>query len=329
MHFGVAHPPSEALMSAQFDLIDVVLFVNIAETNSLTHGAGRSYISVPAASTRIKHIEARLGAKLLDRTTRGVTLTPAGQAFLHHGRQFVSQLHYLQADLREYSQGTKGYVRLFANTNATSEFLPSVLRDYLISHPNVNVDLREHLSHDIVQAVSEGIADLGIIAGNERTDGLEVLPYRRDRLVLIVAHAHALAKVQRVGFEETLDCDYVGLLEASAIQSFLSQAASALRKSLKLRIQVSNFEALGRMVEANVGIGIMPKSAACRHEKNMGIRIVQLSNDWARRDLKICVRNRLQLPLFAQDLVDLLIADSKSCDFPSSLSHLAPLRIGA
>jgi DNA-binding transcriptional LysR family regulator len=299
-------------MSSEFDMVDVVLFVNIAETNSLTHGADKSHISAPAASTRIKHIEARLGARLFDRSSRGVTLTPAGRAFLHHGRLLVNQLHSLHADLSDYSQGTKGFVRLFANTNATSEFLPSVLREYLTTHPNVNIDLREHLSHDIVRAVSEGVADLGIIAGNERTDGLEVLPYKSDRLVLVVAPAHPLACLHQITFEETLDCDYIGLVEASAIQSFISQAANHVRKALKLRIQVSNFEALGRMVEAGVGVGIMPESAASRHRSNMDIHIVRLLDGWAERNLKVCVRDRSQLPLFAKELVDLLVADGNS-----------------
>ncbi len=129
-------------MSIQFDLVDIGLMVHVAETNSLTRGADLSHISAPAASTRIKHIEIRLGTRLLDRTSRGVTLTPAGQAFLHHGRQVLHQLERLQADLQEYSKGAKGHVRLFANTNATSEFLPAVLRTYLTGHPNVNVDLR-------------------------------------------------------------------------------------------------------------------------------------------------------------------------------------------
>jgi DNA-binding transcriptional LysR family regulator len=299
-------------MSVQFDLVDIGLLVNVAETNSLTRGADRSHISTSAASTRIKHIEIRLGIKLFDRTSRGVTLTPAGQAFLHHGRQVLRQLENLQADLQEYSQGAKGHIRLFANTNATSEFLPAVLSNYLTNHPNVNVDLRERLSHDIVRAVSEGIADIGIIAGNERTDGLQVVPYRTDRLVLVAALTHPLAKLKKISFERTLDCNYIGLVEASAIQTFLNQAAGVLHRSLQMRIQVSNFEALCRMIETNVGIGIIPESAASRHGKTMAIQIVPLTDDWALRDLKICVRNKRQLPLFARELIDLLVADGST-----------------
>lgn len=293
-----------------FDLIDITLYVNIAETNSLTRGAERSCMSVPAASTRIKNIEDRLGTKLLYRTSHGVALTQSGQAFLHHGRLVLRQLEHLRADLQEYVKGVKGHIRIFANTTAITEFLPAVLKKYLITHPDVNVDLRERLSPDIVHAVNEGSTDIGIVAGNVHTEGLEVLPYRRDRLVLATAPIHPLAQLKTISFERTLEFGYISLVEASAIHAFLNQAANDLNKPLNIRIQVGNFEALCRMVEANVGIGVLPESAARRHAKAMAIRIIQLSDDWAVRNLKICIRKFQSLPTFARELIDLLIADS-------------------
>ena len=299
-------------MNTEFDLVDAQLFINISETNSLTRGANRSYLSVPAASIRIKNIEDRLGTKLLYRTSQGVTLTPAGQAFLHHGRLVLEQLERLRGDLQEYARGVRGHVRIFANTNAISEFLPAIMEKYLTSNPSINVDLREHLSPDIVRAVSDGTTDIGIIAGTVRTDGLEVFPFRNDSLVLVTALNHPLARREKVTFYETLDFNYIGLSDTSAIHSFLNQSAKDLHQTLKLRIQVSNFEALCRMIETNIGIGIMPASAAYRHSKTMAVQIVRLSDDWAVRDLKICVRSRKALPTFARDLIDLLISDGVS-----------------
>jgi DNA-binding transcriptional LysR family regulator len=201
-------------------------------------------------------------------------------------------------------------VRVFANTTAITEFLPALLPTFLASHPDVSVDLRERLSPDIVRAVSEGTTDIGIVAGNVRTEGLEVLPYRRDRLVLAAALAHPLAQVGEVSFDQTLEYDYVGLHEASAIHGFLARAAGSLNKSIKTRIQVGNFEAVCRMIEANAGIGVLPESAARRYEKTMSIRIIQLSDEWALRKMAICVRSLQLLPAFARDLVELLIADT-------------------
>ena len=224
--------------------------VRIAEANSLTRGAEASFLSLPAASTRIKNLEEAMGAKLLYRTSQGVTLTPPGQAFVHHARAVLAQLEHLTADMQEYAKGIKGHLRVQANTTALGEFLPPVLRAYLQTHPDVNVDLRERLSNDIVRAVTEGQTDIGIIAGNVRTENLEVIPYRRDRLVLAVAKDHALAASESVAFEDTLDIDYIGLHEASAIHGFLRQVCDGLHRNLRVRIHVGNFEAACRMIEA-------------------------------------------------------------------------------
>lgn len=297
-------------MAIHFDLTDLRLFVYIAEENSLTRAAVRAHMSLPAASVRIKNLEDSVGTKLINRDTNGITLRPPGQALLHHARQVLRQLENLRGDMQEYAQGIKGHVRIFANTTATAEFLPAVLREFLVTHPDVNIDLREHLSNDVVRAISEGIADIGIAAGSVRTEGLQVIPYRSDRLVLATSTSHPLARLDEIDFAQTLEYDYIGLYEGSVIQSFVQQAAGPLSKSLKTRIQVSNFDSVCRMIEANVGIGILPESAARRHAKSLQLRIIRLTNAWASRNMIICVRNLEELPNFARELVDLLVADA-------------------
>ncbi|SOY60742.1 LysR family transcriptional regulator [Cupriavidus taiwanensis] len=295
----------------RFDLVDLKLFTHIAEAQSLTGGAQRSHLSLAAASTRIKNLEEHVGVKLLSRSSQGVKVTGAGETLLAHARRVLRQLEQLSGDLQEYAAGVKGHVRVFANTTAMSEFLPAVLRSYLVSHPDVTIDMHERLSPDIVRAVQEGIVDIGIIAGNVRTDGLEVMPYRRDRLVLATALSHPLAERARVDFIDTLDYDFIGLPEDSAIHNFLKRAAADLQRSLRWRVQVSNFETACRMIEANVGLGVLPETTARRHARSMALRIVQLDDEWAERQLQICVADLDALPLFARKLVDLLVEDGQ------------------
>jgi DNA-binding transcriptional LysR family regulator len=294
----------------EFDLVDINLFLNIAETDSLTHGAERSFLSVPSASTRIRNMEERLGTKLLYRSSHGVGLTPAGHAFLHHGRIVLQQLEHLRGDLQEYACGLKGHLRLCATTSCISEFLPAVLRMYLSTHPDVNVNLKEHLSRDIVRAVNEGTTDLGIVADIANPQGLETLPYRRYRYVLAMAARHPLAKRKAIAFEETLDFDQVCLLDGTVMHAFLMQAANELNRKLRIRVQVGNFEALCRMVENNVGIGLLPEPAAKRHIKALAIHVIPLTDGWAFRNLQICARSFKTLPLFAKELVEMLLVDS-------------------
>ena len=263
-----------------FDLVDLRLMVHIADANSMTRGAELSFISLPAASTRIKNLEEGIGTKLLYRTSQGVTLTPPGQAFVTHARRVLGQLEHLRGDMQEYVRGIKGHVRVFANTTSLGEFLPPVLRQFLRLHPDVNIDLRERLSHDIVRAVTEGQTDIGIVAGLVRTENLQTLPYRRDRLVLVVPRGHALEGRTLIDFADTLELDHVGLNEASALHAFLRQASDQVHRSIKLRIQVGNFETACRMIESGVGVGVLPESAAGRHAHAMAIALVPLTDAW-------------------------------------------------
>lgn len=295
-----------------FDLTDLRLLVKVAEANSVTGGAEAMHLSVPAASTRIKNLEESIGAKLLFRTPQGVTLTPPGQTFVQHARLVLGQLERLRGDLQEYALGIKGHLRMWASATAMGEFLPPVLQTYLKQHPDVNVDLRERLSHDIVRSVSEGKIDIGIVSGYERTEALQVIPYRSDRLVLVVPRDHALAGSGSIAFADTLALDHIGLHEGSALRAFLQRICDDLHKGLKLRIEVSNFEAACRMVEAAVGVSVMPESAARRHAQAMQIGIVPLSDAWSLRQMHVCVRSLEALPGFARDLVGLLVEDART-----------------
>ena len=300
-----------ASMPMHFDIFDLRLLANIAETDSMTKGADASCISLPAASNRIKNLEERIGVKLFSRTSQGVTLTPPGQAFVHHARIVLGQIEHLRSDMQEYSKGIKGHMRVFANTTALGEFLPPVLRSYLIRHPDVNIDLRERLSHSIVRAVSEGLTDIGIVAGMVRTENLQTVPYRRDRLVLVVPRGHELSPLTEINFTDTLKYDHVGLHESSAIHGFLRQICDQYHRHIKQRIQVGNFETACRMIEAGVGIGILPESAASRHAQTTAIELIQLTDPWAIRQMLICVRSFDALPGYANELVDLLVEDAR------------------
>lgn len=298
-------------MGMHFDLVDLRLMVNIAEANSMTKGAELSNISLPAASTRIKNLEQGIGAKLLYRDSQGVTLTPPGQALVQHARTVMGQIEHMRGDLQAFASGVKGNLRVAANTTAMGKHLPPVLRAFLLKHPDVNIDLRERPSHDVVRAVAEGQTDIGIAAGVLNTDNLQTFPYRHDRLVLVVPQGHELAGPP-VRFADTLDYEHVGLHESRAIHLFLRQAAEQLHKPLRLRIQVSSFESICRMIDARIGVAVVPESTARPYALSLKIVIVPLLDDWAVRALQICVRDLEALPSFARELVEELVEDARA-----------------
>ncbi len=296
----------------RFDLADLSLFRHVVEAGSITHGAARSHLALAAASTRIRNMEATLGVPLLTRGRQGVTPTQAGRTLLQHARAILRQAERLHEDLGAYGGGLAGQIRVLSNTNALTEFLPEALSSFLAAHPSVNVDLEERLSDEIVGLIAEGVADLGIVAGTVDAHALETYPFRRDRFVLVVARDHALARRVKIGFEDVLDHDFVGLDRASALQRFLASKAVRIGKPLRLRLQLRSFDAVCRLVECKVGIGIVPQTTAHRVAKTMAIAIVPLTDLWAVRELTICIRRMEELPLYARQLVEHLRAQDRS-----------------
>ena len=286
-----------------FDLVDLNIFRHVVEAGSITQGAERAHLALAAVSTRIRNMEAELGASLLVRQRQGVTPTQAGRTLLQHARVILRQTERLREDLGVYGGGLAGQIRLLSNTNALTEFLPSALSSFLSAHPHVSVDLEERLSDEIVGLIAEGVADLGIVAATVDVSPLETYPFRKDRFVLVVARGHPLAKRTKLAYAQVLDYDFVGLDRASALQRFLAEKAARVGHPLRLRVQLRSFDAVCRLVECNVGIGIVPETTARRVSASMGIATVALSDPWAARELKICIRNLKELPPYARQLV--------------------------
>jgi DNA-binding transcriptional LysR family regulator len=303
----------------RFDLVDLRLFCEVVDAGSITAGAGRASLALAAASTRIRGMEESLGAALLVRTRHGVTPTPAGTTLLKHARALLAEAARLREDLGAYAGGLSGEVRLLANTNALTEFLPEVLSAFLAQHPQVSVDLEERLSDEIVGLVAEGVADVGIVAGTVDVGALATYPFRSDRFVVVTAKDHPLAARGRVAFAEALDCDFVGLERSSSLQRFLAGKAAREGRPLRLRIQLRSFDAVCRLVECGVGVGVVPATTAARVGKSMALDVADLTDDWAVRDLTIVVRAGETLRPYARALVESLRAGGAASNAPLPL----------
>jgi len=286
------------------DFITLKLFTAIADEGSLTKAAEREHLALAAASKRIRDLEFDLGAQLIYRSAKGVALTPAGDALLHHARNVMDNLRELAADLSEYSRGIKGHIRIYANTSAIIEFLPEDLGAFLRAHPLIKIDLEEQISSEVVRAVREGLTDIGVYAGHIPAEGLLVFPYHHDQLALIVPATHPLAKRREVSLRDAEGCDFIALREDTSLYSLISQSAHALGTNLRVRIHVRSFGAICRMIEAGLGVGILPDNVAQSYARSMRIKSIPIKDDWAKRELKLCVRDYNSLSITARQMVD-------------------------
>jgi len=290
----------------KLDPTSLKLFISVVEAGTIAAAAARWHIAPTAVTRRLSGLEALFGVGLLRRTNRGVEPTEAGLALLGLAKDALQSLDEVYLCMRGRGPEAPKPVRVLADLSAITEFLPREMAAFLAAHPAVKVQLEESSGPGILEALAGGAAELGVCVSAEGGEGLEVLPYRRDRLALVVPGEHALARRPSVSFRETLDFPYVGFWSGSAINLQLVKAASELERPLKLSVRVASYDALCRMVGAGLGIGVLPETVADEYAGTFPIRVIRLDEPWAGRELKIYVRRYQGLPAAARLLVDYL-----------------------
>ncbi|HUQ27217.1 MAG TPA: LysR family transcriptional regulator [Usitatibacter sp.] len=293
------------------DLGSLSLFIRVAEMHSITKAARASHIALAAASRRIQQLEEQLGVQLLRRSARGVELTPAGTAVLARAREMMAKVDEMRAEVSDYSKGAKGLVRIQANASALAQYLPSDLATFSASHPEIKLALEEERSGAIVEAVRAGAADVGIVMEGADPGGLQLFEYRTDLLCAVVPRRHPI-RARKVAFAKLLDYDFVALESNTVISRLLLDEARRGGKPLRLRVQVKSFDVVARLVEAGLGIGVLPEDAANAFARPMGLRLVQLTDAWAARRMFVGVRDYTALSAPAKRLVDHLVGPSQN-----------------
>lgn len=306
------------------DLVSLALFLRTVDSGSLSKAAEQSFIALSAASRRITLLEDQLNVKLLTRTSRGVEPTPAGEALTFHARIMLRQADHLNANLSDYAKGLRGIVRLFSNTSALTQYLPHKLATFSTSCPDIKVEVQERLSSEIIRSVKDGLADVGVIFTSKPViEGLRCYPYQIDHLVAVMPAA-LKPDTSHITFSALLDHDLVVLESNTAMLGLLEESAITEGKPLRLRAQVKSFEAIYKMIEAGLGVGILPMVAAKMFAGELGLSLTPLSDAWAERQMYICVRDE-ELPLSVQRLADHLLTNAITAQVqPDVLNSIEP-----
>ncbi|CAD5372719.1 Transcriptional regulators, LysR family [Rubrivivax sp. A210] len=295
---------------ARVDFVTLRLFCAVAQSGSITKGASRCHLALSAASRRLADFEAAVGSALLERTAQGVRLTAAGHVALHHAMRLSQGFDLFGGELAEYAQGYRGHVRLWANMSALTESLPEALARFMARQPEIKVEVEEQLSGDIARAVVEGLADIGVFAEGTPADGLLLRPFQTDELVLICARGHELAGFDALRFRDALVHPFVGLDRGSSLLTLVTEAAQAAGLPLRLRVQVTSFGAMCRMVGAGLGLGVLPRAACAPLLQAYGLTALRLDEAWARRRLLAACSAERPLSAAAQLLWDSMAADA-------------------
>lgn len=272
----------------RFDLTDMRLFLTVVECGSLTQAARTIHLALASVSERIAGMEAALGAPLLERNRRGVRATAAGEALARHARSILGQVEQMRGELRTYATGLKGRIRLLSNTAAMAAFLPPQLCQFLTAHRDLSIDLEERPSVDIVQALVNRRADLGVVADVTDLGTLQTHQIASDQLVVVASHSHRVARQSSVAFADILGEPIVGMAD-TALETHLAERASRQGRQLNYRIQLRNTEHVAMHVEAGIGISILSNALARTLRRD--VAILPLSEAWATRRLYLCARD--------------------------------------
>ena len=283
------------------DIDSLALFVRAGELRSLTKAAEASHIGLAAASRRIALLEHRFRTPLLERSSRGVELTPAGMALLPRAKALLVEINQMQAEMRDHADGRKGALRILANTSVMTETLPDDIAGFGRDNPDIRLLLEERWSTEIVRGINGAEADVGIIVEGANTDGLETIVYGTDRLAVVMPADHPLARRPQMRFVDVLDDDLIALESSSAMMRLLTEQAVIAERTLHLRVEVRSFEAVCRMVQAGLGLGLLPYQAASVLGKGLGLSVRPLTEDWAERRMILCVKKeRMSNPSVAK-----------------------------
>ncbi|HSI60908.1 MAG TPA: LysR family transcriptional regulator [Ideonella sp.] len=294
--------PTRGAAGYRIDPFDLRLFAAIVEAGSITAGARRIHLSLAAASTRLQHLEHAIGASLLLRSKRGVALTDAGRTLLRHAGRLAGEMEALHAEMAAHAHGIRSTVRVLCNTAAMTEYLPALLGRFLVAHPEIDVDLRELASQDVLVAMRQERADIGVVADHVGTEALGTRLFREDVLVaLLPAGGSRRAARRALSFADLLERPFVGLPAESGLSRFLQARALHHGRGLHHRVRVQSLEAVAGLVAEGVGVAVIPEAAA-RRLADGRIAVAALSDAWARRRLLLCVASDAPLGAGAEAL---------------------------
>ncbi|MBS7777526.1 LysR substrate-binding domain-containing protein [Acidovorax sp. CCYZU-2555] len=299
-------PGAPTLPTRRVDPYSLRLFVAAAQAGSIVRAAAQEHIAASALSRRLADLEHAFGRPLLVRSPRGVSLTDAGRVVLARGLQIDEDLQALVREVQSEGDAVRGTVRLYANMSSVIGFLPERIKRFMAAYPQVRVALHEMDTGDVLRACLDDRADVGVGVQMDAPAGIDAWHFAQDPLYVVVPAAHPLAAQATVDFGQALDHALIGIHQGGALDRVLHARALALGREFAPTVSVSSFDAVCRMVEAGMGVAVVPQSAAAAYAGAAHFARRPLAASWAARSLHLYALHRSPQPRATQALIDSL-----------------------
>lgn len=293
-----------------YDIVTIQLFVAVAKAGSIAGAARQQHIAASAVSHRIHELELATGTRLLNRLPRGVELTAAGRVFMERGTRILNELRELDHDLKHFAEGRRGMVRVAAVTTAITSRLSDILKDFVDSHPDIDVDLTELYSAEAIEALRHGDCEIALVTDRCDLTHLDSWHFSADPVWVLGPSEHPLFAKRdangAIAFADAMQYEVISLHQGGALDELVLEAAQKLGSPIKRALRVSRNDSLRRLVEAGLGIGFLRESNIKPFLKTFALEAAPLSDAWAKRELKIACLHGATLEPAAKSFLDFL-----------------------
>ena len=288
----------------RFDLTTLRLFLAVLDHGSIAKAAEQEHIVASAVSKRLSELEMRLGMPLLTRRHSGVVATPAGEALAQRARDAIQALDRIPGELNTAAGEDRTMLNVWANATATVGYLLDDLNVFLAQNPQLKIRLQERHSLPTIEAVADGRADLGVIGYFNPSDRLQVRPYRKAPLMLVVPRDHPLSGRNDIRFAEIVEFDLITLMQGTAIHGWAVEAGVRTARKARLVMEVISYESMRKMVQAGLGIAVIPAPNILPYQELLGLCAIPLSDSWAAMDLNLVFKDTHDAPPGLTQLIE-------------------------
>lgn len=290
-----------------YTLDDLRAFIAVTDGGSFHAAATAIHLSQPALSRRIGKLEAALGVRLFDRTTRKVTLTPVGLAFSEKAAQLINGLEQALLGIDGLADKVSREVTVACVPSAVRYFLPNVLREYHRKYPHILVRVVDEGASEVLAAVASGGADFGLNYIGTQEPQVDFEPILNERFVLACRRDHPLANKKKVSWAQIDQTDYMTVTSASGNRILLDQALAAAPGPTRWFCEVRHVLTLVGLVEAGVGIAVVPRLAMPRDDHPLLVSVPIVGPE-VQRTIGLLRRRGRTLAPAAQQLYDMIYA---------------------
>jgi DNA-binding transcriptional LysR family regulator len=292
-------------MTLKFDLADLQAFNAVATLGSFRAAAESIALSQPALSRRIDKLEAALGVRLLERTTRRVSLTTVGRDFAHKSQQILLDLDHMLLGVEDVASTRMGLLTIACVPSASRYFLPQVLQVFHQKFPKIRIRIHDAHANEVLSAVSQGQADLGLNFMGRQEPDMVFEPLLKERFVLACRSDHPLARQRQVAWSDIAPYHFMTVGKDSGNRLLMDLALAQVPNRPQCVVETRHVQTLLGLVEAGVGVAAVPGLAM--PAIGLGALVAKpLVAPVVQRELGIITRRGATLSPAAQQLHQLL-----------------------